>query len=47
VLAREALDNFAEFVERYPGAEYRTFPAYAPHRKVGSIARIAQALRLS
>jgi Hint domain len=32
ILGRESFDNFAEYVDLYPGQEYQTFPAYAPYK---------------
>lgn len=31
ILARETFDNFVDYVDRYPGEAYRSFPACAPY----------------
>jgi hypothetical protein len=47
ILAREALENFSDFVRLYPGEEYKSFPSYAAHRRTGRIHRIATLVGLT
>jgi hypothetical protein len=44
ILAREKLDNFAEYVGLYPGQEYQSFPACAPYREERALAAWWKAL---